>query len=136
MKKQNYIVIVDDDEDDRFLIESAFQETMLPTQLSFFENGDSLLSFLSNPPDPLPSVILMDINMPGRSGIETLQILKTTKAIKNIPIVILSTTKSTHEIAEVYRSGANSFVNKPSSYVGLKTLVNKIHSYWIETNVT
>jgi CheY-like chemotaxis protein len=134
--QQHYIIIVDDDEDDRFLIESAFQDTMLQTRLQFFDNGDSLLSFMQSCPSVLPSVILMDINMPGRSGIETLQILKTASPMKNVPIIIFSTTKSAHEINEVYNSGANSFITKPSSYEGLKALVHKIHSYWVETNLT
>lgn len=135
MKNTSAILVVDDDEDDHFLIKSAFQDCNLNIELHFFTSGDSLLSFITNVQTYPPKLILMDINMPGKNGIEVLRILRSPPNTIKTPIIIYSTSQSPYEIESVYESGANSFVRKPSSYSDLKTLVERIYTYWVSTNL-
>src|SRR5687767_590116 len=92
MTKKHPIVIVDDDADDRALIKDAFLENNPNANFVLLENGDQLLEFLENVKDgESPSLILLDLNMPGKDGREALEEIKKNSTLRNIPIVVFST---------------------------------------------
>src|SRR5688572_12022026 len=130
MSIQRTILIADDDPDDRYLINRAFKDIMLPEKLRFVENGQQLLTYLDNIPgdDELPGLIVLDLNMPLIDGMEALKKLKSSHRYKNIPVVIFSTSRNPEEESQVRELGAADFITKPSSYTEVKVAVKLLHS--------
>lgn len=133
MKVNQYIIMVDDDADDRFLVQAAFEDNELNPDLQFFENGESLLKFLADNLHHLPQLILLDLNMPGKDGKDVIKHIKTNDSLRLIPIVVFSTSKAPCDINQSYAYGANSYIVKPSGYEQLKAVIYNIQNYWINT---
>lgn len=139
-KKVYTILVADDDPDDRLLLEDALIETNLAESLYFVENGEELMDYLlghkkyTNPSNrPRPDLILLDLNMPKKDGREALKEIKLNPQLRQIPIIVLTTSKAEEDIFRTYESGVNSFISKPVSYEGLVELVRKLGVYWFET---
>jgi len=117
------VVLVDDDEDDRYLFSEAFQSLKIKTELALFKNGQEFIEYLENSPDILPEVIFLDLNMPIKNGLECLQYLRKNKRFKNIFVAIYSTSSSDKDMEAALLNGANIYIQKPSNF---KTLTNII----------
>ena len=133
------IIVTDDDEGDRFLIQKAMEDSAVNIEIQFIEDGEKLIDRLTrsleSPADaaiPLPCLILLDLNMPRLDGREVLRIVKGTPALKRIPIVVLTNSKNPDDIASSYEHGANSFFTKPLNYSGLVGLMELLKAYWLE----
>ena len=133
------ILVADDDPDDRLLIEDAFLESKLGNKLYFVRDGIELLEYLrhegeyANPEvSPRPGIILLDLNMPRMDGREALVEIKKDPTLKQIPIVVLTTSKAEEDILRTYDTGVNSFITKPVTFEGLVDLVRVLTSYWIQ----
>lgn len=135
--KDVFILIAEDDADDRFLLQAAFEENGFKDSLKFVENGVEVLEFLykltSEEDANLPRFILLDLNMPKKDGREVLKELKQHNQLKKIPIVIFSTTNNEQEMRRCYELGANSYITKPNSFEGLLKTVAALRSYWMYT---
>jgi two-component system response regulator len=133
---RSYILIAEDDADDRFLLETAFQECGYNDKLVFVENGIELLSFLREEKNrngldrKFPAFIMLDLNMPKKDGREVLKELKENDEYKVIPVVIFTTTKNENEIRRCYELGANSYVVKPVNFEHLVKVIGQIRDYW------
>jgi CheY-like chemotaxis protein len=137
MTLKTSILIAEDDADDRFLLKTAFAENGHAEALHFAENGVEVMNYLRGlEGDNYPSFILLDLNMPKKSGREVLKEIKEHPALKKIPVIIFTTTKNEMEITRCYELGANSYIVKPSSFELLLTIVNQIRSYWLMTAAT
>lgn len=110
--KPLYILLADDDNDDRFFFEKALKTLSIPTQLTCVEDGKRLMTYLLKHTDDLPDVLFLDLNMPLKNGSECLQEIKANKKLKELPVIIYST--SLHEdVAELlYQKGAHYYVRK------------------------
>lgn len=127
------ILVAEDDADDRFLIQTAFEEKGFNDKLEFVENGIELISYLDeSTKESMPHIILLDLNMPKKDGREVLLELKQHHLFKRIPIVVFTTTKNEKEIARCYDLGANTYIVKPTSFEDLLFIVEQIHSYWLK----
>jgi two-component system response regulator len=125
------ILVAEDDADDRFLIQTAFEEKGYTDKLDFVENGVELISYLAdNTKNNIPRIILLDLNMPKKDGRQVLRELKQHELFKRIPIVVFTTTKNENEISRCYDLGANTYIVKPTTFDELLFLVEQIHSYW------
>ncbi len=125
------ILIAEDDADDRFLIQTAFEEKGFEDKLDFVENGIELMSYLNTAAQKtIPRIILLDLNMPKKDGREILYELKQHHLFKRIPIIVFTTTKNEKEIRNCYDLGANTYIVKPTSFDGLLSIVEQIHFYW------
>ena len=132
MSSKNPIVIVDDDSDDRGLIKDAFLENNPDKNFVLLENGDLLLEFLKSKPDSeFPSLILLDLNMPGKDGRETLKEIKKNSRMHHIPVVVFSTSSLDKDRIISYELGANCFLTKPSSYQEMIYLTDAIVRLWV-----
>ncbi len=130
------ILIAEDDADDRYLLQSAFEENGYSDKLVFVENGVELLDFLHQIDGnlvKLPRFILLDLNMPKKDGREVLKEIKQNQYFKQIPIIIFSTTNNEQEMKRCYELGANSYITKPNSFENLIKTVAAVRSYWINT---
>jgi len=135
---KSVILIAEDDADDRFLLQAAFDENQFNDTLQFVENGVELLDYLNNGISgsnaALPDFILLDLNMPKKDGREALKEIKQHPELKKIPIIIFSTTNNRQEITRCYELGANSYITKPNSFEQLIQVVKTIRYYWLEVS--
>ena len=131
-----FILIAEDDADDRFLLQSAFDENNFKDSLQFAENGIELMAHLNRLTSlgnsvNLPSFILLDLNMPKKDGREALKDIRSNPFLKSIPVVVFSTTNNETEMKRCYDLGANSYITKPASFDGLIKTIAAIRSQWV-----
>lgn len=139
LSKSLEILIADDDAEDRMLIADALKESRLTNGVQNVENGEELLQYLKNKGKfsdkkkyPLPGIILLDLNMPKKDGREALKEIRADKILKNIPIVILTTSKAEEDILKTYDLGANSFITKPVTFSAMVDVMKTLNKYWFE----
>ena len=132
MRLKHKILIVDDDADDREIIRDAFQSTAEDQEYQFIENGDKLMEYLEGEVNEhLPSLILLDLNMPGKDGRETLKELKINKRYQCIPTLVFTTSSSIRDKKTAYELGANCFITKPDTFNKLVELTKCINRLWL-----
>jgi CheY-like chemotaxis protein len=134
------ILIAEDDPDDRLLTREAFSESRPANRVDFVHDGEELLDYLNHRPPyddaqryPRPSLILLDLNMPRMDGREALRALKAEPRLRDIPVVMLSTSCDEEDIRRSYADGVNSFISKPASFNGLLDVVRSLGDYCLET---
>jgi CheY-like chemotaxis protein len=140
LKKSRLLLIADDDADDRFLIRQALHDGGFKNSTQFVSDGEDLIYFLNKAKDvdsnsddfSMPSLILLDLNMPRLNGREALKVIKNDESLKKIPVVILTTSKNAEDVAGSYKDGASSFLTKPLDYKQLVALMTTLNSYWFE----
>jgi len=128
------ILVADDDEEDRLLIEEAFVQNGLFGHTHFVEDGEDAIAFLKNclcKGETLPSLIMLDVNMPRKSGLETLQVIRATPKLKHLPVLMM--TSSRREIEHSYDLGANSYLVKPVLFNDLIQMLGEVTAYWRDT---
>lgn len=129
------ILIAEDDADDRFLLQTAFAENKFNERLHFVENGVELLDYLTrlirDGNNALPSFILLDLNMPKKDGREVLKELKQNEQLKDIPVIIFSTTNNEAEMRRCYDFGASSYITKPNNFENLLKTIAALRNYWV-----
>ncbi|WP_170061079.1 response regulator [Spirosoma aerolatum] len=123
------VFIADDDEDDRFLLQLAFQEHSPECQLVFAEDGMVLIDTLFQSPFT-PCLIVLDLNMPRLNGFEALTVLRSNSLYQHTPVVILTTSNSLSERQLAYELGANDFITKPMNLKLLGDIVREIRQHW------
>ncbi|MGE5605879.1 MAG: response regulator [Bacteroidota bacterium] len=131
------ILIADDDPDDRLLIKEALEEAKLNNPVHFVEDGIELLDYLKRENkyrdlagSTLPGLVLLDLNMPRKNGIEALEEIKEDQKLRAIPVVVFTTSKAEEDILRAYQLGVNSFITKPINFQGLLETVEIISRYW------
>lgn len=107
------VFIVDDDEDDQFLLQRVFQQYLPACRLKVLDNGIALLDHLQTA-EQLPALILLDLNMPYMGGFEALAQMRQEPIYQNLPVVILTTSNQGEDQQRAQELGANGFVTKPS----------------------
>ena len=138
-KKSITILMADDDEDDRMMAREALKEARLLNDLRFVVDGEELMDYLhrrnkyTNPDDaPRPGLILLDLNMPRKDGRDALMEIKREAELRQIPIVVLTTSKAEEDIFRTYDLGVNSFIVKPVSFKALVDVMSTLIKYWFE----
>lgn len=134
------ILVCDDDEDDRMLTQQALEDAHISNSVRFVEDGEQLLDYLyqrgayagETGKAPRPGLILLDLNMPKIDGREALKTIKGDPTLRDIPIVVLSTSRLDEDIARSYQLGVNSFITKPVTFSGLVEAMNVLGRYWLE----
>jgi len=133
------ILMADDDADDRLMTREAFDEAKLANDLRFVEDGQELMDYLhkkgeyAEPADaPRPGLILLDLNMPKKDGREALKEIKADPSLKQIPIVVMTTSKAEQDIYSSYDLGVNSFITKPVSFEGMVFVITTLGQYWFQ----
>jgi CheY-like chemotaxis protein len=134
------ILFADDDPDDRMLVRDAFEESRLECDLRCVEDGEELIDYLhrrgkyaSALDTPRPALILLDLNMPRKDGREAIREIKADSKLRQIPIIVLTTTQAEEDIWRSYDLGVNSFSIKPVVFEALVQVVSTLGKYWFET---
>lgn len=132
-----FILIAEDDADDRFLLQTVFEEKNFTERVHFVENGVELIDYLDKiaqtKPYVFPKIILLDLNMPKKDGREALKEIKQHPLYRKIPVIVFTTTKSEHEINRCYELGANTYIVKPVSFDKLIKVMEDLREYWLNT---
>jgi CheY-like chemotaxis protein len=133
------ILLADDDEEDRMLACDALAESRLSNDITSVTDGEDLMDYLHHrgkyaPPAeaPRPGLILLDLNMPKKDGREALREIKSDPALRQISVVVLTTSKAEEDIYSSYDSGASSFISKPVTFEGLVDVMKGLGRYWFE----
>jgi CheY-like chemotaxis protein len=138
-RKPIVILLADDDEEDRMLACDALAESRLSNDITCVTDGEDLMDYLQRrgkyaPPveAPRPGLILLDLNMPRKDGREALREIKADPELRQISVVVLTTSKAEEDIYSSYDSGASSFISKPVSFEGLVDVMKGLGKYWFE----
>ncbi|KAI9432814.1 response regulator receiver protein [Russula earlei] len=134
--RKPFILVAEDDSDDKFLLQAIFEERGYDTPLEFVSNGVELIEYLGNiqldeENANYPAFILLDLNMPKMDGRQALKQIKEHAVLKKIPVVVFSTTKNDIEIKRCYELGANTYIVKPSNFESLANAIDRIRNYWL-----
>ncbi len=137
-----HILLVEDNRMDVELTLDAFKEARLANTVTVARNGQEALDYLfgkgafaDRDAHPLPSLVLLDLKLPGIDGFEVLRQLKSAPILKRLPVVVLTSSKEEGDRALSYDIGANSYLVKPLSFEGFLDVVAKIADYWITLNI-
>ena len=132
------ILCADDDPDDRLLLTDALAEIAGPARIHFVEDGLELLDYLRatgtwQGKAPIrPSLILLDLNMPRMDGRRALLAIKADPKVRQIPVVVMSTSSAEADVSFSYDAGASSFVVKPVTFSGLVEAMRGLSHYWAD----
>ena len=133
---EKIILLVEDNPDDELLTKRAFQKNNILNQLVVAHDGAEALEMLiggSGMPQ-LPTVILLDLNLPKISGLEVLQQLRSHDRTRLLPVVILTSSREEQDMIEGYRLGANSYVRKPVDFGEFLDATRQLGLYWLMLN--
>jgi CheY-like chemotaxis protein len=133
--KSMHLLLVEDNEGDILLTTEALEASKVLNEVSIARNGKLALDFVfkKNGYEDVksPDVILMDINLPLKSGIEVLEILKSDESTKHIPIIILTTSSSESDIMKSYNNHANAYIVKPVDVSEFLEAVLSLEDFWL-----
>lgn len=137
LNKSQFILLVEDSEDDYEATTRAFQKANLHNPVTWCRSGQDALDFLKRQgaytgKAEKPGLILLDLNMPGIDGRKTLQLIKEDGRLKKIPVIILTTSADERDVDACYQMGANTYVQKPVSFDGLIEAIKRLREYWFE----
>ena len=123
--KQLNILLADDDMDDCSFFEEALKEFLLPTNFTAVHNGEQLMELLINDAYQLPHVIFLDLNMPRKNGFECLCEIKLNGKLKQVPVIIFSTSFEQEVVNRLYKNEAQYFIRKPTDFGQFKNIIDK-----------
>ena len=121
--KQLNILLADDDTDDCIFFKEALGELLLSTHLTTVNDGEQLMQLLTNETNVLPHVLFLDLNMPRKNGFECLTEIKLSKKLKQLPVIVFSTSFEQEVVNQLYKNGAQYFIRKPSEFSQFKNII-------------
>jgi len=142
MVKNRHFLLVEDNVDLATLALRIFKKNNLLTRLTVVAGGQDALDLLMKMADTsasacesFPSLVLLDLNMPQMDGYETLKRIRQSPQIKNVPVVILTTSEDPEDIDTCYGLGVNAYIFKPTEYEALEKTILLIEAYWGRYNM-
>lgn len=141
MDDQSTVLLVEDSLDDADFVRYAFRKADVRNPLVIVDDGDKAIDYLLGREGyaerqrfPLPRLILLDLKLPRRSGIEVLSVIRTTEAVRHTPVVMLTSSRMEDDIRKAYDAGANAYLVKPIGVEALVTMIRSVHDFWIAQN--
>jgi CheY-like chemotaxis protein len=134
--KAFHVLLVEDSPTDRLIAVQALKLAPLETSLHFAEDGVEAMEYLrsgaTNPSAVRPDLILLDLNLPRKDGRAVLAEIKGDPGLRDIPVVVLTTSRATEDVARAYALQANSYVTKTVDFAGFVRLISALVIYWFE----
>lgn len=130
MRSSKPILLVEDDQVDAMTVKRALKDINVTNSLDIANDGEEALTFLKNPENEKPGIILLDLNMPKMNGIEFLKIAKKDESLKKIPVVVLTTSKEDQDKVDSFNLGVAGYMIKPVDYRKFVEAVKTIDMYW------
>ena len=122
----HHIILADDDEDDRLFFIDAINQVKVKTFVTIVKDGFELMEYLLNPEMKIPNLLLLDLNMPRKSGMECLKEIRSNSMFSDMSIAIYSTSSLERDIDETFIRGANIYIKKPNDFEVLKEILTKV----------
>jgi CheY-like chemotaxis protein len=139
--EQATILLVEDEPNDVFFMERAFEQARLLNPLKIVHDGEQAIAYLKGEGHyadrtkfPFPFLMLLDLRMPRRNGFEVLEWLRAQPGIRRLLTVVLTSSKDAPDINQAYDLGANSYLVKPPKAEALKEMFQRLDSYWVAMN--
>lgn len=130
------ILLVEDNDGDILLIKEAFEEARIINTIVAVKDGEKAIDYLEQKNEyadiSLPDLILLDVNLPRKNGHEVLAHIKNSEKLKQIPVVMLTTSSSEQDIIESYKNHANCYITKPVEVDEFLNAITKIEKFWIQ----
>ncbi|MHB1179445.1 MAG: response regulator [Daejeonella sp.] len=130
-----HILLVEDNDGDILLTTEALEIGKIVNKISVVKDGEKAIDFVNRTGEyadtESPDLILLDINLPRRSGQEVLQYIKTNGNLKHIPVIMLTTSSSEKDINQSYNNFANCYITKPVEAEDFINAISKIEDFWI-----
>lgn len=143
MDENDFILVVDDDENDVLLLQRAFKKAGLASWFRVVTGGEQAINYLSGKGMyadreryPLPFLMLLDLKMPGTDGFEVLRWARSESDLKQLLIVVLTSSNLQTDVDRAYELGANSYLVKPVEFDEMVHMVQRFQVYWSEINRT
>ena len=137
------ILLVEDNYNDVLLIRRAFRKAKISPPMSIVADGDEAVAYLSREGQyadtesfPVPLLILLDLKLPRRSGLEVLAWLRQQPELRRLLVVVLTSSKESSDLAKAYDLGVNSYLVKPVKFQDFVSLIELLDAYWFKTNQT
>lgn len=124
------VIFAEDDNEDWILVEETLQECASFCCAERVRDGLELMERLRDAEKKTPDVILMDLKMPRKDGIEALAEIRSDKSLRHIPVIIMTTSKTESDVVQSYTTGANSYVVKPVTFEAMHKVLKDLHYYW------
>ncbi len=122
--KQLNILLADDDTDDCHFFNEALEVLPVATKLKIVSDGVELMDYLTENIEHLPHILFLDINMPRKNGFECLSEIKHHERLKDLPVVMFSTSNAHDKISILFKTGADVYIRKPSNFAQLVQVIN------------
>ena len=139
--RESVILLAEDDPNDVLLIQRAFHRTLVANPVQVVRDGEEVLAYLKGEDPfsdrerhPLPVLMLMDLKMPRKTGLEVLEWVRQQPGLKRLPIIVLTSSNQSPDINRAYELGANSYLVKPAGFDSLLELVKNLDVYWLILN--
>jgi chemotaxis family two-component system response regulator Rcp1 len=131
------VLLVEDSASDIRLMEEVLADARMSVELSVVQDGVAALAFLRRAEgyvvSPRPDLILLDLNLPKKSGREVLAEIKSDPSLKLIPVVVLTTSTAADDVHDTYDLHANCYVTKPVDLDRFSTVMERIEGFWLAT---
>lgn len=141
MSDIDLILLVEDDPNDALLLKRAFAKAHVANTIVHLADGDAAVLYLDGcgayadrERHPLPCLVLLDLKLPRRSGLEVLGWMRAQAGLKRIPVVVLTSSQQATDINRAYDLGANSYLVKPVGFDTLLDMVHALNLYWLRFN--
>jgi CheY-like chemotaxis protein len=135
------MLLVEDNSADALLVRRAFQRANIRCTIHVVTNGEEAIAYLRGDGQyadrqqfPLPSLVLLDLKLPRRSGFDVLLAIRQHPSLRRLPIVVLTSSRELKDVNRAYELGANSYVTKVADPVNMTDLMKVIHRYWTAVN--
>ena len=136
-------VLIEDDENDIFFLEHAMKKAGWPGAMKVLRDGAEAIAYLTGAgafadrvQHPLPGLVILDLNLPVKTGLEVLQLFRNTEPDKAVPVIVFTSSTSDIDMRDSYRFGANCYFTKPSHPDALLEVVQVLKTHWIRYNQT
>lgn len=128
------IMLVEDDPGHAEIIKRNFKSQKFTNKIIHLKDGQEVLEYLFSEEKEKPNIIFLDLRLPKIEGIEVLRRIKNEQNLKQIPVVMLSTSENESDIKRAYENNANSYVVKPVEFEQMKIMLDNIANYWVNVN--
>jgi CheY-like chemotaxis protein len=130
MQNSKPILLIEDDDVDVMTVKRALKDLKVTNELVPIGDGEEAIEYLKSESAVKPCIVLLDLNMPKMDGTEFLKIVKADKALKKIPVVILTTSNSDRDVIESFELGAAGYMVKSIDYEKFVETIQTIDRYW------
>ena len=135
------ILYAEDEENDAFFLERAFKQAGIANPLVTVSDGQAAIDYClgrgrytNRGEHPLPCLLLLDLNMPKKTGIEVLMRIREEPSVRTLPVIVLTSSLQDSDIHRAYLKGANAYLAKPSQPEGLLVMAKAIQDFWLTQN--